>query len=520
MRTLSAVLLALLSSGCVLPKQYTVPPKDLTQLGAERTAGSDLRYSIRSCPVLSARETDPRVDTLCRLSIIEFDGQGEFWEPAQLDRTLDLLHSTSRPGRSALVVVFIHGWHNDASPRNERRGNLASFNEALLDLAEDGLRQCDSGYLSACGRPVVGVYMAWRGESLRTPLGKTLSYFPRRATAERVARVSFSHALHRIVNHAKGNQSEDENGKRTRGNEDSIVVVIGHSLGGLILENTLLRSLTHETNNFRETFPVDLAVLVNSANDSIITKQFVQALENGPPAPDPENRLSLPLIVSVASEGDWATRYLTPVSQALRQSWKFFRPYEPPVGNGQHGQQRFFYRHTAPHTGPGAGLVSHRILCPEEERGCGAVTRSRRTSRRELSGELRPKRELFDPPVIKVKPCTREKDQESSLQCVESLWFTGASSEVLYEVQRLPDARNDTFFWVLRLPRRIVPDHSRFFQSEFISLVAALVNLRWSPQAESLAEAKELLFATPGGDDATELSAERVATKPGQPRLP
>ena len=395
-------------------------------------------------------------------------------------------------------------------PATSFRGNLASFNEVLLDIAAEQVELCARGVRRLCQRPVVGVYMAWRGDTFRTPLGKSISYFHRRATAERVARVSFSHALHRIVNHAKSVRSEGEDGEPVRGNRKSVVLVVGHSLGALILENTILRSLTHETDDFRESFPVDMAVLVNSANDAVISRQFVDALAAAPPAPDRDRRLSLPLIVSVTSRGDWATRRLTPASQSLRRVGKAFRLYDDGHPIPRHARQLFFFKRTAAHTGPGAGLLSHEILCPGVEGGCAGVAKSKKPSLAELRGEKEPDRNLFDPPAIRTAECRRPVERDENLRCIESIWFLGQSRESLYELRRLPEARNDSFYWVIQLPKRIVPDHSRIFQSEFVSLMAALVRLGQSEEVASYEEAKDLLL--PGGRS-RDPSAERIAVR-------
>lgn len=505
-RNLFLILVALTFVGCVGHHRYTTAP----ELFDSEAAREGYRQSIRSCGTVAhaERDVDPRVDGLCDVAIIEFDDQGEFWQREQLDATLGLIHERSRPGQEALVILFVHGWQNDASPHNELRGNLASFNEVLLDIAAEQVERCDGGIERLCGRPVVGVYLAWRGDTFRTPLGKSISYFHRRATAERVARVSFSHALHRIVNHAKGIRSEGEDGMPVRGNRESVVLVVGHSLGALILENTILRSLTHETDDFRESFPVDMAVLVNSANDSVISRQFVDALQGAPPAPDAQGRWSLPLIVSVTSRGDWATRRLTPASQTLRRVGKAFRNYDDGRPIPRHSRQLFFFKRTAAHTGPGGGLLSHEISCPGVEGGCAGISGSKRLSLAELRGEEKPDRNLFDRPAIETTECHRQVERDDGLRCIERIWFPGQFGETLYEIRRLPEARNDSFYWVIQLPKRIVPDHSRIFQSEFVSLMSALVGLRQSTEVSGYQEARRILL--PGRQE-PERSDDRLA---------
>ena len=65
-----------------------------------------------------------------KLGIVEFDDMGEAWEKCtdlsvptncQLTRVLDLIRSEKKRTGDVVVVVFIHGWKNNASPENEKR---------------------------------------------------------------------------------------------------------------------------------------------------------------------------------------------------------------------------------------------------------------------------------------------------------------------------------------------------------------------------------------------------------------
>ncbi len=50
------------------------------------------------------------------LAFIEFDDQGELWSPSQLDSALAHLERLNA-GPGVALVVFVHGWNNDASMR-------------------------------------------------------------------------------------------------------------------------------------------------------------------------------------------------------------------------------------------------------------------------------------------------------------------------------------------------------------------------------------------------------------------
>ncbi|MGB6993691.1 MAG: hypothetical protein WBG00_10735, partial [Thermoanaerobaculia bacterium] len=55
------------------------------------------------------------------LTFIEFDDQGEPWAPAQLERTIQVIDEEHNAGKRTVVLLFVHGWHNDASKREDRK---------------------------------------------------------------------------------------------------------------------------------------------------------------------------------------------------------------------------------------------------------------------------------------------------------------------------------------------------------------------------------------------------------------
>lgn len=506
---------SLCAGGCMPLRPFTVPNEELAKLPA--------RERERVLPWVMPCDEEAAADAPdCHLAILEFDDQGEFWHERQLPGVLDLIACKSRPdpapdsdreracpfgrsveGQPAIVVAFVHGWKHNASPRDARRGNLVMFRRVLSQLArEEEVTWSRRGRAAGepAPRPYVGVYMAWRGLSATSPLRKTLSFFGRKGAAERVGRVSFAHAIHRIVSWTKGAKSEDRSGVRRRGNPESVAIVVGHSFGGLILENTLLRSLTLETDDFEEDFPADVAVLVNPANEAILARQFVHALAGAPPrrhaleTASAAVDVSMPVIVSVTSVGDAATGAIFPIGLGLKSLGKRFRRYEA-AEEGRRGQ-RYYYTHTPGHTGEGGGLLSHRVTCPENAGGAcrpapqkpdvwlEALTAVRRRKGSEARDQL------FDRPRVELGECARasERDAEPPVRCIEAVRFAGVQrppgsagmeqvSEQVYEIRRLGRESNATPYWIMQIPRGIVPNHSTIFQSEFVSLLAAFVRL-------------------------------------------
>lgn len=491
----SLALLGLLAGACVPYRPFTLPQDELARLPAKEQ--QKYRASIRPCAEGLAADYGAVSAEMCSFSVVEFDDQGELWRPRQLDDTLQLIGAASSRNpsdpaadREALVVVFVHGWKNNASPQNEKERNLGSFKKVLAQLAQaeqtrgaaEGLRR----------RPVVGVYLAWPGRTISMPVVDNFTFFGRKNAAERVARVSFSHAIQRIVGSVKGNKSA------TRGNPNSVVAVVGHSFGGLIVENTLLRTLTIETDDFSE-FAADLAVLVNPANEAILARQFVHALKGAPPhhLELAGRRVSQPLIVSVTSVGDMATGTIFPMAMYLKSATKRIRHYQP--GSPGFDKQRFYYTHTPGHSTEPAELYSHELTCPfsAEKKSCkGADMSSEDYERRmrELASEVSAgQRTIFPAPAVELAPCQREVETSKNYECIRRLSFMGPASGEIYTLERRDESDNQTGYWIMNMPVSIVPDHSEIFQSELAALLAAFINLKNARVVEGEEEARRYL---------------------------
>jgi hypothetical protein len=113
-----------------------------------------------------------------RIAHLECDDQGGFWEkttlkgeaPSGLKDSLNQLDFfeqeirrdlKERPDfyrKGAVIITYVHGWNHNG---REGNGNLMEFRQALskMSLEEQvGMK-----------RPVMGVYLSWRGRPLATP---------------------------------------------------------------------------------------------------------------------------------------------------------------------------------------------------------------------------------------------------------------------------------------------------------------------------------------------------------------
>ncbi|MGB3563544.1 MAG: hypothetical protein WBC09_10895, partial [Thermoanaerobaculia bacterium] len=63
------------------------------------------------------------------LAFVEFDDQGEMWDPAQVSRALATIEKANHTKDGAVVITYFHGWQHNASPKSEQKegGNVHDF---------------------------------------------------------------------------------------------------------------------------------------------------------------------------------------------------------------------------------------------------------------------------------------------------------------------------------------------------------------------------------------------------------
>ena len=227
-----------------------------------------------------------------RLSFVEFDDKGDFWDRGQLAIAASQIKRSPKP---VLLVVFIHGWHHNAADRPESTknpGDVQTFQCLLSQIAvSEGARGLD----------VHGVYLGWRGRLVRGPLDY-LTFLDRKSAATRVAGTPVTETIFELIRQA-----------RRRAPGTSKTVVIGHSFGALVLEKALAQAvagsvLAQDAQRGGGTFnaPADLVLLVNSAAESIYAKELSDMFRGI----SHRGHISAerPLLVSLTSETDSATR--------------------------------------------------------------------------------------------------------------------------------------------------------------------------------------------------------------------
>lgn len=282
-------------TGCATNRQYRTE-----QIQPCRLAKSDNQCATSSIQ----RYTDPdNPDTRYTLGFVEFDDQGQLHDRAQLRFLLDTLNADAAQ-HNLLMVVFVHGWKHNAAPGD---GNIASFRKSLENLSE--LESIASQHEKRQKREVVGIFLGWRGLSLKVFGINNLTFWERKNTAHIVGQGAVAEVLARLeeIRNVKTVIDETSPPSQTR------LVIIGHSFGGAVVYSALSQILmerfvqtkgpvgqTSDARGFG-----DLVVLINPAFEALRFMNLSDmANERGHYFPN-----QLPVMAVLTSEADWATKY-------------------------------------------------------------------------------------------------------------------------------------------------------------------------------------------------------------------
>ncbi len=285
------------------------------------------------------------------LAVIEFDDQGVFWQPDQLEAAIDAIRTAnSEAEEGTLVIVYMHGWKNNADP-DDPDGALERFRRSVR--ANASRNPTDRPF--AADR-VVGVFLGWRGGTSNIPLQEQLTFWDRRRTGERIASIHMHEALLRIM-------------QATKEHAGSKCFVVGHSMGGMIIGKTMspmMTTLLLSAGEEGTQLPLDLVILQNPALDALASWQFIELLKRfdatlqlRSPAGDITPARG-PLIASISSEGDRAISHAYPFGRTAA-SWNMaFR--------NDHEEGAPSQRHLATHAlGHVDYLTSHRAYLKDGE---------------------------------------------------------------------------------------------------------------------------------------------------------
>ena len=297
----------------------------------EQLANKDVQASVRCAS--AEHYTDPNTGTTFDLHVIEFDDQGRFWNRAQAEQALEDVR-TARKAGDVLVITFFHGWFNNGDVCN---GKLSCFRELMSLIAEAEISQYRRQLQRSAStretppRKVIGIFGAWRGETLAVKGAKFVTFWGRKATAHTVgengAVTELVARLFRVVH-----RIEDGGDVPAAPTPDlSSLVAIGHSFGGALLMSAIGNELNRAAGEALaggNAAPVtnrmaDLVVLVNPAVEA---SRFDNLREAASAATF--NSSQLPLLLTLSSEKDTPNQILFPIGQSIAFAQKAARSRE------------------------------------------------------------------------------------------------------------------------------------------------------------------------------------------------
>jgi hypothetical protein len=414
-----------------------------------------------------------------KLAAIEFGELGSYADAykGELDNTIRLLEKAERP----LLVVYIHGWLNNATS-----SDVGSFEKFLSRLSQS--KQVKIHHYN-----VFGVYFAWPGKSLDIPYLQYLTFWNRKQAAERIA--SNGDCLDAI----------EQLSQTARLRENNYVFLIGHSFGGLILERTVEHTLrTLQGQKVKP--PWDLALMLNPASDSVLTRQLVSDLGhlyNYYPDPIPGNPLhwgghfvaksggdpiaeSQPTVVELQSENDTATGTVFPIGSnagvIVNGHWAWNQVAVPRTQ--ELVSERKFYLSTP---GNDNYLVNYEIIPSQGTFPGDSDAFDYNLANNPVGG-------IFYTSAPKDYPTAAEarKQSGSSLKTQPQAWqiqFVGNHEK--YIGVHVP-------FWIVRVPPDIIDNHGGIWSDNNMALMAAIFRMHRPILANNvIAPAKSYVLPLP-----------------------
>ena len=378
--------------------------------------------------------------TRYNLAFIEFGEQGSYQDISQLQDAAELIKRTARP----FVVTYIHGWHNNAVSNDVDR-----FRAFLNELSR-------SPSIQRSNYNVIGVYLGWRGEITKFPGITELTFWSRKAAAERLAsNLDCYDAIATI----------SETARKYHKQEGQYTILVGHSFGGLVVERSVahaINAMTHGYGDSEKSLPADLIVLLNSASDSILARQMIAALYSR----HLEGKQQF--VVSLTSSGDGATGNWFRVGTSVAAISKVFdKVGVPGREKGEKKSEKLFYTSTPGHS---QFLVNHETKYLRLD-----PNRSGKTAfEANLSGA--------DPsdPYVFATPLDQSKSGPLKL----------------WRFERVGSV--DVPYWDVRVSPAIIKDHGDVWNDKAQAMVAAIFRLNF-PLPRKLTTIAPQKRLAPGG---------------------
>jgi hypothetical protein len=251
-----------------------------------------------------------------KIGYVEFDDQGWFWAHRQWQDVKEAIgdeETNSRPN-GLTIVVFVHGWKNNADVNNT---NVQMFRGVLANLSA-----------TLYPRKVFGVYVGWRGMSTSSdmvpPAGMELSFYNRKSVAERIG---YQGAATQVFTELDAMQEDFNAENKTNQSRPTELIIIGHSFGGELVYTAISQVLIERLVTASRDKPLksfgNLVVLVNPAFEASLYDNLA-SLATAPEIHYATNQT--PVLAIFTSTGDWATGLAFPAGRRLSELFEKTRP--------------------------------------------------------------------------------------------------------------------------------------------------------------------------------------------------
>ncbi len=252
------------------------------------------------------------------LAIVEFDDQGCCHDRTQMIGLANYITDLHDNAKDAIIIVFIHGWKHDARSDDD---NLKDFRRVLEQTVYYEEVQAKNQTPPQSPRAVLGVFVGWRGMSLYDNLKgwlENVTFWWRQQAGRRVAAGSVRELFGYLHQYRKS--------RKDRGGRP-LLVIVGHSFGGMIVYSALAQSLIEAAATPSGRVTPSFANLVLLINPAIEAARYlpVQALVEERQSTQ-EAVLQPPVFVCATAKNDWATGLAFPLGNLYSRFTETTKP--------------------------------------------------------------------------------------------------------------------------------------------------------------------------------------------------
>jgi hypothetical protein len=263
----------------------------------------------RKCSLSSDRKDPDKIPVSTEpvvLQSIRLTDYGQHVDRCELTELLKVLGQQVHQ----IVVLYIHGWKHNS---DESDSDKMAFHLLLKSLRKKEEQ-------TSSPRQVVGAYIGWNGKTtlVPIPLIEEFTFWARKRAADRVTESGVLAKIIGAIAHVRELQQQP----------DDLLLLMGHSFGARILYSATANSLLYETqrvhpgkrgNPYGEMRGLaDLIVLLNPAFEAL---RYI-GLDSLRRPDEPFCKQRQPLLLTIATDNDWATNIAFPLGQLIGFEWR------------------------------------------------------------------------------------------------------------------------------------------------------------------------------------------------------